>query len=170
MDSSRTIYLVGMMGAGKTTVGKKLAKLLDRRFVDIDRQICESTGVTIATIFEIEGEDGFRKRESDALALLGESKNLVVACGGGIILAPTNRARLSCGVVVYLHADVELLYNRTKRDNSRPLLDVSDPQQRIACLLRRRDPLYREVADIVVESSLGPGKTASGVQQALEEA
>lgn len=157
-----------MMGAGKTTVGKKLAKAIGRQFVDLDRQVEKTTGVSVATIFEIEGEAGFRLRESQALAQLAAIGNQVIATGGGAVLSPANRARMSgTGVVVYLHAPPDLLYARTKHDRKRPLLQVADPLARIASLVEKRDPLYREIADIVVESGAGLGNTLNCIQKAL---
>lgn len=162
------IYLVGMMGAGKTTVGKKLAKTIGRQFVDLDQIIEKGTGVPIATIFEIEGEAGFRQRESQALAQLAAEGNQVVATGGGVVLNPVNRACMTgSGIVVYLHAPPELLYARTKHDKSRPLLRVDNPQACIASLVEKRDPLYREIADIVVESGAGLNNTVNCIEKAL---
>lgn len=162
------VYLVGMMGAGKTTVGKKLAKSIASHFVDLDHEIELSTGVKVPTIFEIEGEAGFRRRESQVLERL-RVEPLVVATGGGIVLSPANRAWMSAkGFVVYLHAPAELLYARTKSDRNRPLLQVSDPMSRIRSLVEKRDPLYREVADIVVESGSGINNTVNCIQMALE--
>lgn len=160
------LYLVGMMGAGKTTIGKKIAKALGVPFVDLDRVVEESTGVSVATVFEIEGETGFRERESQALARASESGDCVVATGGGVVLNPVNRARLcGTGYVVYLNASPELLYDRTRMDRTRPLLRVADPLARITELVTKRDPLYREVADLVVECSAGVGKTVGRIQQ-----
>lgn len=157
------------MGAGKTTVGKKLAKLLGREFIDLDQQIEKSTGVAIATIFEIEGEPGFRQRESQALANVAAHRDRVVATGGGVILNPLNRARLmASGKVVFLHASADQLYARTKHDKGRPLLQVEDPLKRICGLVERRDPLYREVADLVVESGAGLSYTVNCIQKTLE--
>jgi shikimate kinase len=145
--------LVGMMGAGKTTVGKKLARRMNCEFVDLDHAIEARTGVSIPTIFEIEGEAGFRQRESRVLAELVASDARVIATGGGVVLDPRNRAVMqNAGLIVYLHAPPELLYARTRHDRNRPLLQVADPLRRITELVERRDPLYREVADIVVEA------------------
>lgn len=156
------------MGAGKTTVGKKLAKLLGREFVDLDQHIEKSTGVSIATVFEIEGEAGFRQRESQALAHVAVQGDRVVATGGGVILNPINRARLiASGRVVFLHASPDQLYARTKHDKGRPLLQVDDPRERIRSLVEKRDPLYREVADIVVESGSGLSYTVNYIQKTL---
>lgn len=156
-----------MMGAGKTTVGKKLAKSLSRQFVDLDHEIEKSTGVSIPTIFEIEGETGFRCRETQALLRL-QGQSLVVATGGGAVLSPANRAWMTArGFVVYLHASPELLHARTKNDKGRPLLQVNDPLARIRGLVEKRDPLYREIADVVVESGAGVNNTVNCIQKAF---
>lgn len=158
-----------MMGAGKTTVGRRLAKALGWRFVDLDHEVEQLTGVTISTIFEIEGEAGFRQREAKALALVSRESGLVVATGGGIVLNPMNRARLDAsGCVVYLHASPEQLYARTRHDKNRPLLQVADPLTCIRRLTEKRDPLYREVADIIVESGTDPGSTVKRIVSAIE--
>lgn len=158
-----------MMGAGKTTVGKRLAKLLGREFFDLDHWIEASTGVAVSTIFEIEGESGFRQRETAALAHMAAQHGQVVATGGGAVLSPRNRACLAAtGHVIYLHAAPEQLYARTRHDKGRPLLQVSDPLARIRSLVERRDPLYREVADLVVESGAGLGNTVNCIQRYLE--
>lgn len=162
------VYLVGMMGAGKTTVGKKLSKVLGWNFVDLDQVIEKMTGVSVATVFEIEGEAGFRQRETQALAQQGAQDRTVVATGGGVVLNPINRVRMAAsGLVVYLHADPELLYARTRHDKNRPLLQVDDPMARISMLVERRDPLYREIADVVLESGAGVGSTVISIQKAL---
>lgn len=152
-ENNTPYFLVGMMGAGKTTVGKKLAKRLGCEFIDLDHAIEARTGVSIPTIFEFEGEAGFRERESRVLAELACDGGRVIATGGGVVLDPRNRAMLQgAGLVVYLHASPELLFSRTRHDRNRPLLQVADPLRRITELVLRRDPLYREVADIIVEA------------------
>jgi shikimate kinase len=162
------IYLIGMMGAGKTTVGKRLARLLGLLFVDLDQHIEKVTGVSVATIFEIEGENGFRQRETQALMQLARMQNIVIATGGGAVLNPLNRACMQAsGFVVYLHAPPDLLYARTRHDKSRPLLQVADPLGRIASLVEKRDPLYREIADLVVESSAGVNNTVNCIESAF---
>ena len=142
-----------MMGSGKTTIGKKLAREIGLDFIDLDREIERVNGVAISTIFEIEGESGFRVRESQILAELSKVTGKVIATGGGAVLDPANRSRLmgSCSVV-YLHACPNLLYARTCHDKKRPLIQVADPLTRIRELVIRRDPLYREVADVIVEA------------------
>jgi shikimate kinase len=157
-----------MMGAGKTTVGRKLARALNWQFVDLDHEIEKATGVTVTTIFEIEGEAGFRQREANALAQTVGENRLVVATGGGIVLQALNRMRLSAsGCVVYLHAPPEQLYARTRHDKGRPLLQVADPLARIRNLAEKRDPLYREVADLVVESGVGANNTVNCIIETL---
>lgn len=141
-----------MMGAGKTTMGRLLAKRLKRRFIDADVEIEARTGVKIPVIFEIEGESGFRKRETEVLLDLALESDLVVATGGGAVLAPENRAAMAeHGLVIYLAVPPQQLWERTRHDRSRPLLQVADPRGRIEQLHAQRDPLYREIADIIIE-------------------
>mgnify|MGYP001765842656 CR=1 FL=1 len=148
------IYLIGLMGAGKTTVGRQLAKRLGRPFYDSDHEIVERTGVPIPTIFEIEGEEGFRRREMQTIQELTENSGLVLATGGGVVLKPENRERLrATGWAVYLNVPPRMLYERTRNDRNRPLLQVSDPLARLEDLYAVRDPLYREVAHLVVDGS-----------------
>lgn len=147
------IFLVGMMGAGKTTLGRALAQRLQLEFVDTDRLLVERTGVPVATIFEFEGEDGFRRRECALLAEVAEREGVVVATGGGAVLAEENRRVMrSHGTVVYLRARLESLWERTRHDTTRPLLATPDPRATLAALLEQREPLYREAAHIVVET------------------
>jgi len=161
MNSRSNIYLVGLMGAGKTTVGRQLARRLGRRFVDVDHEIVERTGVSIPTIFEIEGEEGFRRREAQAIAELTSETDVVLATGGGVVLNPDNRSRLhDTGWVVYLNVPPALLYERTRHDRNRPLLRVPDPKAKLEELHAVRDPLYREIAHLVVD---GSHLVASGV-------
>lgn len=158
-----------MMGAGKTTVGKKLSRTLGWGFVDLDQNIEATTGVSVATIFEIEGEAGFRQREAHALATLATAGGRVVATGGGAVMSPMNRARMAgSGWVVYLHASPDILYSRTKHDKGRPLLQVADPLGRIKTLVEKRDPLYREVADFVIESNIGLSSAVSCIAREIE--
>jgi len=153
MEGTRNIYLVGLMGAGKTTVGRQLAQRLGKRFHDTDHEIERRTGVRVATIFEIEGEAGFRARESQALEALTAMEDVVLATGGGIVLQPENRAALKDhGFVIYLRAQPRDLWARTRHDKSRPLLRTEDPLKRLEELFAVRDPLYREVADLVVDT------------------
>lgn len=144
------------MGCGKTTVGRQLAKRLGRSFADTDHEIEARTGVRIPTIFEIEGEAGFRRREAQVIAELAAEHDLVLATGGGAILDPANRAALAAsGVVIYLNAPPDLLFERTRHDRNRPLLRVADPLAKISELFVVRDPLYREVAHVVVDTVAG---------------
>lgn len=166
MIANNNIYLVGMPGAGKTTVGRQLARRMQRTFIDADQEIEARTGVRIPLIFDIEGEQGFRDRESKVIAELGSQSGLVVATGGGAVLRPENRAALKAGgIVVYLHATPRLLFERTRLDHNRPLLQVADPMKKIEELFAVRDPLYREVADITINS---PGGSISHLVKQLE--
>ena len=151
------LFLVGMMGAGKTTVGRRLARRLERPFVDADRELEARLGVPIPTIFELEGEAGFRRREAAIIDELSLRVPIVLATGGGAILDPVNRTRLrERGRVVYLRASVGDLWHRLRRDKVRPLLRAPDPRARIEELVRLRDPLYREVAHLVVDTGRQP--------------
>ncbi len=146
-------FLVGMMGAGKTSVGRVLAKRLNKAFYDSDQVIEQRTGVKIPVIFEIEGEPGFRHRESVVLDELTALEDVVVATGGGAVLATQNRDRLRArGTVVYLRASVKELINRTRHDKNRPLLQTADPRARLEELYELRDPLYREVAHVTIDT------------------
>ncbi len=141
------------MGAGKTTVGKSLAAELAKTFRDTDHEIERRTGVKISLIFEIEGEAGFRTREAQVVDQLTQLSNVVLATGGGVVLDPDNRRRLADrGVVIYLHGQPKDLWYRTRHDKSRPLLQGTDPLERLISLYQQRDPLYREIADIVVDT------------------
>lgn len=165
MNNRTNIYLVGLMGAGKTTVGRQLARRLGRVFYDSDHEIVERTGVPIPTIFEIEGEEGFRRREAQTIAELCESENIVLATGGGVVLNPENRRRLhDTGWVVYLNVPPLMLFERTRHDRNRPLLRVPDPLARLEELHTARDPLYRDAAHLVVD---GSHLIASGIVQHL---
>ncbi len=153
MQMAGNIFLVGLMGAGKTTVGKQLAKRLGKVFYDSDHEIEQRTGVNIPVIFELEGEAGFRKREAAAIEELTRMHNIVLATGGGAVLAKQNRENLSQhGLVVYLRAEVEELWQRTRNDRNRPLLQTGDPRAKLEKLYAERDPLYREIADIVIDT------------------
>lgn len=148
---SGNIFLVGMMGAGKTTVGKLLAQHLGKAFVDSDEEIQQRTGVTIPHIFDIEGEAGFRQREVNVIRDLVKLNNIVLATGGGVVLDEHNRdALISNGLVVYLKSTVHDLWQRTRHDRNRPLLQGADPRAKLRELYERRDPLYTQVADLVI--------------------
>ena len=151
------IFLVGMMGAGKTTIGRGLARALGREFVDLDHELEARCGVRVPVIFEIEGEAGFRRREASALQECTQRRAIVLATGGGAILAEENRRLLrERGVVLYLRASVDELYRRTCRDRNRPLLATADPRGTLRQLLTLREPLYHEVAHLVVETGCAP--------------
>ncbi len=150
---SGNVILVGMMGSGKTTMGRVLAKHLDKEFVDSDEEIQHRTGVTIPHIFDVEGEQGFRQRESSVIADLLRRENLILATGGGAVLMDQNRAAMrQNGIVIYLKASVHDLWQRTRHDRNRPLLQTDDPHARLAELFQQRGALYQQVADIVIQS------------------
>lgn len=165
------IFLVGMMGAGKTSVGKLLARRLGKTFHDCDHEIERATGVKVAVIFEIEGENGFRSREAKTLAELVRHTDIVLATGGGAVLSADNRKLLAGnGMVVYLRAAPAELWSRTRHDKNRPLLKTADPRARLEQIYAERDPLYREVADIVVDTgSQSVGNLAHRLEQQLLE-
>ena len=141
------------MGAGKSTVGRQLSRALQKPFLDSDRLIEERTGASISLIFEIEGEAGFRARESQIIDELTSRHDIVLATGGGAVLSEQNRRALKArGFVIYLRAPLELLIERTSRDHSRPLLANTDPRKRMRELIEQREPLYRETADLIVDT------------------
>ena len=165
------VFLGGMMGAGKTTLGRALAHRLRMEFIDTDRLMVDRTGVPVATIFEIEGEEGFRRRESGILAEVAEGDSRVIATGGGAVLADENREVMRRrGTVVYLRARVDSLWERVRHDTTRPLLATPDPKGTLADLLARRDPLYREAAHIIVDTgSQSTGTLLNRVVAALRQ-
>ncbi|GJG97111.1 shikimate kinase [Cupriavidus pauculus] len=147
------LFFVGLMGAGKTTVGRSVARRLDYPFVDSDHELEARCGVRIPVIFEHEGEAGFRDREEQIIAELTGRSGVVLATGGGAVLREANRAALKAnGTVVYLRASPHDLWLRTRHDRNRPLLQTQDPKGRLEALYAERDPLYREVADFIIET------------------
>ena len=156
------------MGAGKTTVGKLLAKQMGKQFIDSDDELQRRTGVTIPHIFDVEGEAGFRLREAAVIKDLVGLDNIVLATGGGVVLNEGNRRELSAnGTVVYLKSSVHDLWQRTRHDRNRPLLQTADPRAKLRELLEQRDPLYMQVADLVVQT--GKQSAQSLVQKLQEE-
>jgi shikimate kinase len=165
------VFLVGLMGAGKTSVGRLLAKRLGKTFYDCDHEIERATGVKIPVIFEIEGETGFRAREARMLADLTVRSEIVLATGGGAVLSTENRKLLAVnGVVVYLRAAVADLWRRTRHDRNRPLLKTDEPLAKLEQLYAERDPLYRIIADIIVDTgSQSLGSLTHRLEQQLIE-
>jgi len=170
-EQQRNIILVGLMGAGKTTIGRLLARHFERAFVDSDHEIEARTGVRIPVIFELEGEAGFRVRESQVLGEIARRENIVLATGGGAVLSADNRALLrSCGLVIYLRAQPGDLWHRTQYDRNRPLLRTEDPEQRLKDLYAVRDPLYQEAAHLIVETGRqSPHMLAGKLEQQLRD-
>jgi len=151
MKKYKNIYLIGLMGSGKTTLGKILSKKLDKNFYDSDHVIEEKLGVDVPMIFEYEGEAGFREREKDSLKELVSKKNIVLATGGGIILSKSNRDLLSeNGIVIYLKSNQKDLIKRMKNDKTRPLLKNGNIEEIIKKLCKEREPLYEEIADFEI--------------------
>ncbi|MBT8112145.1 MAG: shikimate kinase AroK [Gammaproteobacteria bacterium] len=154
MVDTQNIILIGAMGVGKSTVGKRLAKKLAIDFYDSDQEIVKKTGVDIATIFEYEGEEGFRNREEKILKDLCKLEPIVLATGGGAILSKKTRELLTMsGTVFYLKASIETILNRAKNENSRPLLNTSDKRETISYLLKQRTPLYESVAHHTINTN-----------------
>lgn len=166
-----SIFLVGPMGAGKSTVGRYLADKLNYHFVDTDQVIEQKTGATIPMIFDIEGEDGFRRREACAVEELTLEPNTVLATGGGVVMNPDNRKLLrSRGFVVYLKSSVGALVQRTRHDRNRPLLQTDNPEEVLKNLLNIREPLYLEIADLVIETEQVPvHRVVRKIMDKLEE-
>ena len=165
MSKRDNLFLVGLMGAGKTTVGRLLARHYGCTFHDSDHEIEARTGVKIPVIFEIEGEAGFRKREEAVIAALSALSGIVLATGGGAVLSAETRDTLrNNGLVIYLRGTPEHLYERTKHDRNRPLLQTENPLARLRELFQQRDPLYREVADVVVDTGR---QSVSGMTRVL---
>jgi shikimate kinase len=153
MKMPGSLFLTGPMGAGKSTIGRQLSKQLRMAFHDSDHEIEHRTGVDIPLIFELEGEAGFRKREIVVIDDLTRLPDIILATGGGAILDPANRRHLrERGRVVYLHASINQQLKRTARDRNRPLLQTGNPRARLEELMAVRDPLYREIADIIIDT------------------
>lgn len=168
LTPTTNIFLVGLMGSGKTTIGRALAKKLNLRFVDADHEIEVRTGATIPLIFEIEGEASFRQREADVIRDLSAQQGIVLATGGGAVLNEQSRQYLhERGTVIYLRASVNSILQRTGHDRNRPLLQTADPRARIEELARQRAPLYQEVAHITIET--GRPNVQSVVQNILAQ-
>jgi shikimate kinase len=150
------IFLIGMMGAGKTTIGRGLARSLGREFLDLDHELEARCGVSIPTIFDIEGEAGFRRRETQVLQDITLRRDVVLATGGGAVVAPENQELLRArGIVLYLKAGSDELFRRVAKDKNRPMLLTANPKARIVELLRQREPIYESLADFTVETSHG---------------
>ena len=162
MHMHDSVFLVGPMGAGKTTIGRLLAQALKLEFIDSDLEIESRAGADIPWIFDVEGEAGFREREARAIAELTQRQGIVLATGGGATLRADNRELLaSRGVVVYLYASLQRQIERTARDRNRPLLQVDDPAAKLKALMEQRDPLYREIADHVIETDREPPRNVA---------
>jgi 3-dehydroquinate synthase len=165
---NNNIFLVGLMGAGKTTIGRQLARRLNMHFIDSDHEIEARTGASVPWIFEIEGEASFRRREAEMIRELSAQRGIVLATGGGAVLNPDSRALLAArGTVIYLRASVGSILQRTAHDKNRPLLQTADPRQKLEDLTAEREPLYREIADLVIDT--GRPNVQSMVQTILDQ-
>jgi shikimate kinase len=163
------IFFVGLMGAGKTTIGRLLAKHLNKTFYDTDHEIEKRTGVNIPLIFELEGEAGFRKREVTIIEELSRLQNIVLATGGGAVLMQKNRENLKKnGTVIYLRANVHELWQRTRNDKNRPLLQTKNSREKLEQLFAERDPYYSDVASVIVDTGGQPvGTIVHHIEQLL---
>ena len=162
------LFLVGPMGVGKTTIGRILARELGLRFVDSDQEIERRSGAAIAWIFDVEGEEGFRERETQMIEELSQQDGILLATGGGAVLRAENRAYLhERGIVVHLDTEVDLLVKRTAKDKKRPLLRTGDPRKILETIKRDRDPLYREVSHIHVQVSDNSSRKAANTALGL---
>ncbi|MGA0955900.1 MAG: shikimate kinase [Burkholderiaceae bacterium] len=170
--NTSNIVLIGLMGAGKTTIGRKLALRLGREFVDTDHEIEARSGASVATIFELEGEEGFRRREAKMLLQVMQLEKQVVTTGGGAPIRPENRPVIAKGFVIYLEADPRQLCQRLRMDQSRPLLSQSsDPKATLEKLHAERDPIYRQLANCIVTSTRGSmGQVLAQIEQELRRA
>ena len=170
MPKLRRIFLVGPMGAGKSTIGKYLAQQLKLRFADTDTEIEARTGADIPWIFDMEGEAGFRDREQQVVSEMTLWDDVVLATGGGVVTRPENRQALAArGYVVYLYASVDEQVRRTRRDRRRPLLQKGDPEEVLRSLMAVREPLYREIADHIIETDgCSPRTVAQRLVQELQ--
>ncbi|MBV2089877.1 MAG: shikimate kinase AroK [Candidatus Thiodiazotropha sp. (ex Ctena orbiculata)] len=163
----QNLFLIGPMGAGKTTVGRQLAEHFRKEFIDSDLEIQRRTGVDIPTIFEFEGEQGFRQREQEVIEALTQRDEVVLATGGGAVIREQNRKALSSrGLVIYLHCTVEQQFERTHRDKNRPLLQTDDPMAKLKSLMAERDPLYRQTADLLISTE---GRNTQAVVQDIRK-
>lgn len=168
---SNNIFLIGPMGAGKTTVGRHLAQRLGLEFLDSDHELQSATGVDIPTIFAFEGEAGFRARERDMIDKLSQRQGIVLATGGGVVLHPDNRQHLgSRGLVIYLSCSPRQQFERTRHDRNRPLLQTPDPFGKLKALFAERDPLYQQTADIIIQTErLSTTKVLAHILRQLNE-
>ncbi len=171
MAEKRNIFLVGPMGAGKSTIGRHLAQQLHMEFFDSDTVIEERTGADISWVFDVEGEEGFRVREETVINDLSQEQGIVLATGGGSVISKDNRNRLSArGLVVYLETTIEKQLARTQRDKKRPLLQTDEPREVLEALARERNPMYEEIADYVVRTDDQSAKVvANQIIRMLEE-
>lgn len=167
----RNVILIGPMGAGKSTIGRLLAKELKYCFKDSDREIEARTGADIPWIFDVEGEEGFREREEAMIAELAAEQGIVLTTGGGVVMREANRRALSAGgLVVYLRTSVEQQLQRTAKDRQRPLLQTPDPERVLRELMAKRDPLYREIADLIIETDhRGPKVVVNAIVERLRQ-
>ena len=153
MEQNNNIYLIGPMAAGKSTIGRLLANKLKRQFLDTDQEIIKCTGVEISLIFELEGEEGFRKREIEKISKLSKLDNSVIATGGGAVLSKENQKVLQAtGRIIYLTCSVEQQLSRTRADTKRPLLQTENPRQKLEQIMAERAPIYNSLADITVST------------------
>ncbi len=162
MKGKRNIFLIGPMGAGKTTIGKQLAEILKLEFIDSDQELEKRTGAPIDWIFDIEGEEGFRVREENIIEELTQNQGVVLATGGGAIVSDKSRNFLAArGVVVYLETSIEQQLERTRRDKRRPLIQNENPKQVLKKLMEEREELYKEIADLTVPTNISSVKSVA---------